>query len=265
MYKNIGSIFISDGAITNSDAFFFEINNKKIIYEIMRVINKKVVFLNDHLNRLLKSFEILNIDIILIENIKRDILLLVETHESINKNIKLDVCFKGNIINYRVYFVESFYPPSESYENGISTITSNIERNSPHIKLLSMDFKEHIKSIKGDNFEVLLINKSGYVVEGSRSNLIFVKGNTIYSPSLSEILEGITLKNVLEFIKKSKYKIEYSSVLYKKIDQYDACFLTGTSIGILPISSINEIKFKSSMNPLVLNAMKSYNENIGKY
>lgn len=264
MYKNIGHSFIEDGNLLSKDYFKFDIKRNNTIYEVMRVICGKVIFFEDHLLRLGDAIRSFSIDIGFLDLIKNDITTLIEEHKGLNKNIKIDLYEINKEYHYRLYFVESFYPSKEVYERGVDTTVSHIVRNNPHMKLLDMDYKKLIKEIKGSEFfEVLLANDKGFITEGSRSNLIFVKGNTLYSSPLDEILEGVTLKNVLKMASLRGFEIKFESVHITELEEYDACFLTGTSLGVLPINSIDEINFNSSKNILVLELIEDYNKTVG--
>lgn len=256
MYKNIGEYYIEDNTRKPSIDFQSNLSESKIIYEVMRVINNEILFLEDHLNRLENSLSQSGMNISISE-IRENLLKLVCLHPDLNRNIKLDVYNH----HYRLYFMESSYPDEISYHRGVTTITSRITRTDPSIKQLNMTYKKHIQEIKGDAFEVLLINDAGYVIEGSRSNLLFIKDDCIYTPPLEEILEGVTYKNVLRIAKDLGCQVVYQSIHYDQVSDMDACFLTGTSLGVLPISLINHIKFRSSKHSIVLALIEAYNNN----
>lgn len=261
MYKNIGETFIKNNIVLDKSEFDFDLHNDNIAYEVMRVISSEVLFLEGHLNRLKETMESLSYDISIIEEIKKNIDLIIDNHRGLNKNLKLDVYRENNECNYRIYFVESFYPDKKLYDEGVDTISSEITRNHPHLKILNMDYKKHISDLKGDKyFEVLLINKDGYITEGSRANLLFVKGDTIYSTPRGEILEGVTLINILKIAKELKYDIKYANIELDNIKEFDACFLTGTSLGVIPIKLIDKISFNSSKNNIVLDLLNYMNE-----
>lgn len=256
MYKNIGKYYIENKIIKTEETFEFELNKATIIYEVMRVIDGQILFLKDHMKRLESSLVKSNIEADISE-IHDSLLKLVKLNPGLNKNIKLDVMTHY----YRVYFMESFYPEACLYQEGVKVKTAQITRQSPSIKKLDMDYKARIAAIKGDDFEVLLVNEAGYIIEGSRSNLLFFKGNTIYTPPSEEILEGITFKNVIRIAKDNGCQVIEESVHMEDMHQMDACCLTGTSLGVLPIQFINKTKFRSSKYPVVLMLINAYNKN----
>jgi len=254
MYKNIGTYFIMDGTVQPADSYK-KLNCDKIIYEVLRVLDGHVLFLDDHMDRLRYSLEQMNISSN-VDKVKSDVLKLIEINDIDNMNIKLDVIKD----HYRVYFMESNYPNDLLYKEGVITTAVKLERNNPTVKQLDMDYKMKIEHIKGDEFfEVLLINRDNKITEGSRANLIFIKDETLYSAPREEILSGITFSNVLKMSKKHNLKIKFCSVDVSMLSQMEACFLTGTSLGILPIKLIDENKYDSANHHVVLKLMKAYN------
>ena len=191
-----------------------------------------------------------------VKYIKEQLLRLVSINKQMDKNIKLDVV-NGHC---QLYFIESFYPKRKFYEDGVTTTAIQLERNNPTVKQLDMDYKIYVEEIKGDTFfEVLLVNQQHKVIEGSSSNLIFFQKNTLYSAPLNQILTGITFKNVIKISETLGLEVKYKSVDMTQLDQMDGCFLTGTSLGVLPIKSIDYHVYDSARQPIVLKLMQAYN------
>ena len=103
------------------------------------------------------------------------------------------------------------------------------------------DFKANIEELKEKNevFEILLVNDSGIVTEGSQSNFALIKGNTIFTAPKNLILQGITLKYIFQICK--EHNIEIIEEAFKTADVLNAesAFISGTSPKILPVSEIN--------------------------
>ncbi len=255
MYRNIGEYYIRNGNKIPSSEFELIHSELKIIYEVIRVIDRKPLFLEDHLLRLESSLKASQMPSC-VKEVEESIHALIEMYPYFEKNIKIDVTIDG----YRVYFMESFYPDKKLYQDGVSVITANIVRDNPNVKRLNMDYKKSIEEIKGDAFEVLLVNEDGFVTEGSRANLVFVKGKTLYSAPLENILVGVTFKNVLKMAISRGFSIEYNCVKSEEINQMDACFLTGTSLGILPIHQVDDYIFSSEKHRVVLELNQAYNQ-----
>jgi len=253
MYNNIGNFYIRNGQIVPSEKFVSEVKSRTVVYEVVRVINQKAMFLSDHLLRLKRSLEAIGEDSRIVDEMTEQISTLIDGH-SLNKNIKIDV-FDNN---YRCYFIESFYPDELLYQEGIKTTLFKIERDNPTVKKLNMNYKRTIEEVKNDQFfEVLLEDEQGNIIEGSRSNLLFIKNRTIISAPLSQILHGVTFKNVIKMAANSNIDVIYKAVSKDELSSIDACFITGTSIGVLPIKSIDEYSY-SVDHPILLDLISAY-------
>ena len=247
----------------------FEKITKPSVYEIIRVINGIPLFLEDHLRRMFDSAHIINHNIALSEEEIRASIKEIILKNNIDKsNIKLlssEVEGMGSV--FLVYCVESFYPPIEYYTTGISTILYKYERENPNAKVLVSSFKEDVtKAMKEKNaFEALLVRKDGYIPEGSKSNIFFVKDEQIYTAPKEEILLGITRKHLFKIADKLNIKIIEQSINIDDIDKLEGAFMTGTSVNILPISKIDSTYISSVNNKIIKELNEAYNDLISEY
>jgi len=177
MYRNIGEYYIRNGKRIPSNEFELIHSELKIIYEVIRVINKKPLFLEDHLIRLESSLKASQMPSC-VKDVKESIYALIEMHPDFEKNIKIDVTVDG----YRVYFMESFYPEKTLYQKGVSVITANIVRDNPNVKRLNMDYKKSIEKIKGNlakEFQAVFkktLEDGGYeVVDQAAEDVLLVR------------------------------------------------------------------------------------------
>lgn len=234
-----------------------------IVYEVIRVINKKPLFLNDHLIRLKNSithFSKVELDI---DFIKKNIRETIKTNNIVNQNIRIELgSFNKESFSYKVFPIESNYPSEEVYFKGVNCITIFKDRESPEIKIRNDEFKSYIKDQLKLNkaYEAILIAENKKILEGSRSNLFFTKDNKIFTSKSGDVLEGVTLKNVIRLIKKEKFGIIRRDIYKDEISQFDGAFLTGTSIDILPINTIDSFKIKGNENEVILKLIEKFKE-----
>jgi aminodeoxychorismate lyase len=88
--------------------------------------------------------------------------------------------------------------------------------------------------------EALLANTSGFIIEGTSSNLFWLKGNIIYTPPLAAgILPGVTRSLVFEIASRLKIKIRERNIQLKKLARADGVFLSLTSLGIVEAQSLD--------------------------
>lgn len=232
------------------------------IYEVLRVVNGKPLFLIDHYERFLDSCAQLHIESKLtFAEITTFIQLIITKNNITTCNIRFEEILEEISVSFAGYLVPFSYPDAESYHKGVKVHTYATERQNPHVKQSSVNniIREQLKNIYEihDVFEVLLVDHFGFITEGSRSNVFFVKDNILISPPSKEILEGITRKKVLEIAQNMDIEFVERKISKEEIDTMDACFITGTSPKILPVCQIDQSTFQVR-HKLVLQLMKSY-------
>lgn len=249
--------YIHNGNSYNTeDLDIFDKINKPVIYEVIRVIDKKPLYLKEHIYRLRKSSKLLGHKINRCDDdISKDILELIKLNKVNNQNIKI-LCsnLDETIQTFIIYFISSNYPDMELYKEGIHTIMLNEERKNPNIKAVNTSFKEIInEKLKASNaYEAILANEKGHITEGSRSNVFFIKNNKIYTSPDEEILLGVTRDKIIKICKEHNIEVKEDYIYKDELSEFDAVFMTGTSVNVLPISSIDNIKYNSVSN-LILN------------
>lgn len=252
----IGKFYILNGELkASSNVEIFQKIKKPPIYEVIRVIDGIPLFLEEHLERMVKSARIIDCKIERQTNeIEEDIKELVLQDKVKNLNIKL-LCAEIEELGqvFVVYFINSFYPPEEYYKNGIHTILFHHRRQNPNAKLQMVSFKEEIARELDENkaFEALLVNEEGYIPEGSRSNMFFVKKDKIYTAPKGDVLLGITRKYILEVCEELNIKVIEENIHIDDLNKLDGGFISGTSINVLPIATIDDIKLNSVENEII--------------
>lgn len=262
--------FIHNGIVmeTNSKKLSFDkVDN--IIYEVIRVIDGIPLFLEEHIDRLNKSANLLNHDINnVLQDILRDIKKVILLNDSPNKNLKILLYNIDKIrSDYYIFFIISNYPREDLYKSGIKTITYNAVRENPNAKIINKEFRKNINEKLKDNnaYEALLVNEYGEISEGSRSNVFFVKNNIVYTSPGKKVLLGTTRKKILSICGDLKISVAEEAVKLELLKEYDALFITGTSPKVLPISQVDRMKFDSPNNDTVKNIMIAYEQIIKNY
>ena len=219
----------------------------KIIYEVLRVINGKPIFLENHLERMKNSFELINEKFTLsYEEISMKIDNLIKTENKSEGNIKITYEVYEKIL--RIFFIEHSYPSNEMYENGVKTILYFGERENPNAKIVNDNFREKVNNeIKDKNvYEAILVDKNGYITEGSKSNIFMVKDNELLTSPIKAVLPGVTRGEIIKIAEKLGIKIKEVEYKYSDIDKLDGMFISGTSPKVLPIKSVNNINLDSN-------------------
>lgn len=261
---------IYNGEVYSIEEINMENKVKEIsIYEVIRIIDGTPLYLEEHLDRLRKSCELLGVKIDKTdEELVSVMMRLIEINEGYNLNIKI-LCsgMEKKIDDIYMYFIKSYYPPKSLYKEGIHTILYRSERENPNAKTYNKQLREGIdEELKKRNaFEALLVNNNGGITEGSRSNVFFVKDNILFTSPPSEVLLGVTRTKIMELCRLNAIKVIEEEVSSDNLRKYDGAFITGTSTNVLPINAIDNIKFNSSQNDLIIKVMRIYEEDKNDY
>ena len=239
------------------------------LYEVIRITEGIPIFLEDHLDRLYHSAQLTGMDhlpgtVLLAEMIKK----YVADQKKDTGNIKLSFSFgdPSKEPQSELNFIPHYYPTQEQYTNGVKVGLLNAVRPIPHAKVQNSDIRDRAnQSISENNlFEVLLIDSEGNITEGSRSNVFFIKNETFYSSPVENILQGITRLKVMQICESAGIHVIESAIPANSIGQYEAAFLTGTSPQILPVSSVENISYKTDL-PLLVKLQRLYDQLIEHY
>ena len=92
--------------------------------------------------------------------------------------------------------------------------------------------------------EAIMLNRDGFVAEGSGENIFMVKNGKVITPGPSDhILEGITRTAVKNLIKNElTMEVEERSIMRSELYSADEVFLTGTAAEITPVVEIDNRK-----------------------
>ncbi len=237
------------------------------IYEVIRIFRGAPVFIQDNVERLhssIKKSEI-NIDCNILD-LRVRALAFVAKCNIIEGNIKYLLVVKdrgnsGHSAEYDEYMVQipHRYPTEAEYAAGVPTSVVHTERINPEIKYLNVKLREWTTKIIAERnvYELLLVNANGEVTEGSKSNIFFIKDDTLYTSPDNMVLGGTARKRVIALAEKLGIMVIKQAPLYLELDCYDSAFITGTSPMVLPISQIDSIKFNVG-NSTLRTIMSSY-------
>jgi branched-chain amino acid aminotransferase len=224
-------------------------NTDLVVYEVIRVIDYIPLFFEDHIERLHNSCKVLGKTIELSDHLFFNLLTnLCKKNSKPIGNIMIEVNFQGNQNQISARFIPHSYPPESDYKKGVVVGFLEAERDNPEAKVVHSNLRVLANDMltKAGLYEVLLVDRNGFITEGSRSNCFFVKGRTLFSAPLERVLKGITLLKVLQLSYKLGIEVVFKNIGKDEINQYDAVFLTGTSPKILPVSKIDGHDFQTN-------------------
>jgi branched-chain amino acid aminotransferase len=239
------------------------------IYEVIRVVKGIPLFFEEHIDRLYQSARIAEINvlpgpIIVSDNLSE----FISKKNLITGNIKISFYFESatGAPMQSTEILPHNYPTYEQYKKGICVSSMQAERILPNAKIQQTDVRDKANKIISETgiWEVLLLDKHGFITEGSRTNIFFVKGSTLVTPPPEKVLQGTTRKKIIKICIENNIPISEEAVHYTNLFTFDSAFLTGTSPKILPISNIDEQVFTSD-NAITKQICDLYDKMIEEY
>ena len=217
------------------------------VYEVVRIQNGKALFLTEHLERMQHSLDLIYGNFQCSKSaLQDDLNLLIQANNVNEGNIKMELRKEGESFHPLLYFIPHRYPSQEQVEKGIQMRFQFDERPNPNAKISNWQVRGNANSIIDEHqiYETLLVNADGFITEGSRSNIFFIKEGRLFSAPEEWILPGITRAKVLGICKSLDIKVYHQKIHYNELTQFDAAFITGTSPGVLQVQNIENRIFE---------------------
>ncbi len=233
------------------------------VFETVKVVNRKVLFLEDHYFRLMASMRIVRMKIPMnftLEYFEQQIIMLTDALAlSDSARVRVTVFRndggfylpKENIVSY---LIEALPLSSKKYEKLSTNFEVDLFKDSYiSAQLLStLKTTSKILNITAAIFadengldSCLLVNDKKNVVEAVSGNLFMLTGNKLVTPPISEgCLNGIMRKQIIRLIKDFP-NIEFSEEVISPFDlqKADELFVTNVIQGIQPITKYRKKEF----------------------
>ena len=265
-----------NGTIVSQDANILTQNRAFLygdgVFETVKVINNKILFLEDHYFRLMSSMRVIRREIPMnftMEYLEKQILALV------NKN-GLSASSRARITVYRNdggYYLPqnntvSFLIHAVALQNTLYAV----EKMNYEVDLYK-DFyitKQLLSSIKTTNKIInitgsifanengldncLLLNDSKNVVEALHGNLFMVLDSKLITPPVSEgCLNGVMRKQIISLAKKIKnLEVIEAAISPFDLQKAEELFITNVIKGIQPITQYRKKSFVSKVSVQLL-------------
>ena len=139
------------------------------------------------------------------------------------------------------------YLGEENLKHGIRVRVSSYTRHHVNVSMCRAKANGHYinsilalqEAIDTGYDEALLLDTSGFVMEGSGENLFIVRDNVVYTPDLTSALDGITRNTVMQIIRDEGYELVEKRITRDEIYVSDEAFFTGTAAEVTPIRELD--------------------------
>jgi len=257
-----GELFDSATLISNSNRSFLYGDG---VFETVKIVHNKVLFLEEHYFRLVSSMRIVRMEIPMNFTMEYFNYQIIQTATTNN-------CSQSGKARITVFRNDGglYFPTSNSTSFIIQTFpienSSYLSNDSDYEVELYKDFfisNQLLSTIKTTNRIInvvgsifakendfqncLLLNNEKNVVEALNGNLFLVQDNKLITPSLSEgCINGIMRKQIL----KIATKIDNIEIIEGKISPFelqkaDELFITNVIMGIQPITKYRKKEYST--------------------
>ncbi len=229
------------------------------VFEGIRLYNRRIFRLDEHLRRLYDGLHHLDIrGAIPYEELKQRIIDTVEVSGAENAYIRVTVS-RGTGIGLNPQNIDqtpnvmiavtrlALYPP-ELYETGLNVVTVSTrvpmpDSLDPRIKSIGRyvsNIQAKIEANRQGAGEGLMLNAQGYVAEATGDNLFIVRDGMLRTPHPAcGILKGITRQTVIEIARDLGIPIREDWLTLHEVYTAEEAFLTGTAAEIIPMVSLD--------------------------
>ncbi|QDW18707.1 aminotransferase class IV [Flavobacterium sp. KBS0721] len=267
-----------DNILTQNRAFLYGDG----VFETLKIVNNKILFLEDHYFRLMASMRVVRMEIPMnftMEYFEQQVLSLAN-QENISSSARARITVfrkdgglylpKTNEVSFLIHATAL---ESTSYAINTGEYEVDLYKDFYVTKQLLSSIKTTNKMINvtGSIFahenglaNCLLVNDTKNVVEGLQGNLFMLVGKKLITPPISEgCLNGIMRKQIVALAKKVE-GIEVAEEIISPFDlqKADELFLTNVITGIQPITKYRKKEFTSNLAHLLVQKLnESISEN----
>lgn len=257
-----GQLFSSETVLSNPNRGFLY---GDAVFETVKIVNNKILFLEDHYFRLMSSMRIVRMEIPMnftMEYFEEQILMLANTlnfSQSARARITVFREDGGNYLpetNTVSYLISASELQSGHY---------SIENNQYEVDLYKDYYvaKHLLSSIKTTNKIVnvtasifakengldncLLINENKNIIEALQGNLFMLVDDKLITPPISEgCLNGIMRKQIINIVKKMPNMVVAEEPISPfELQKASELFITNVIKGIQPITRYRKTEYKT--------------------
>ena len=247
------------------------------VFETIKVLDNKVLFLEDHYFRLMASMRICRMEIPMnftMEYFESQILNLIATFSDSNsyrvrfsiyrdsegfylpKTRSVQFLVTAFPLNSDLYVFGKEYYEVELYKDFYITkqLLSTLKTNNKMLQITGSIFTE-----ENGYANCLVLNDEKNVVEALQSNIFMKTGNVVTTPPVSDgCLNGIMRKQILDILKKMEsIEVKETSISPFDLQKADELFLTNVISGIQPVTKYRKKEYTTEFASDVLKRLNA--------
>ena len=249
------------------------------VYELISVFNKKIVDIDQHLNRLKSSLNKVKLKYNFNKKkIRKIINKLIKFNNVINGYIYIQITrgvaerkheFPKQYKPTTIIFTKNLNVDKKIYKKGVKIITIPdlrwLRRDIKTTSLLPNVLSKQL-AVEKNAFESWLID-NGNITEGSTSNAWIIKSsNTIIThPANTKILKGVTRDTIIKILKKNNFNVIEKPFNLIEAKNAKEAFITSSTLSVLPVVKIDNYNISNGKpGDITKKIMYLYNNYINK-
>ncbi|WP_432220943.1 aminotransferase class IV [Flavobacterium sp. TMP13] len=263
-----------DNILTNNRAFLYGDG----VFETVKIINNKILFLEDHYFRLMASMRVVRMEIPMnftMEFLEDQILSLVNQNGIASSARARITVFRNsgglylptsNEISYLIHAIslnnQNYIAYTDTYEVDLykdfyvtKQLLSSIKSTNKLINVTASIFAN-----ENDLDNCLLLNDAKNVIEALQGNLFMVVGNKLITPPISEgCLNGVMRKQIIELAKKeSTLEVVEEVISPFELQKADELFVTNVIMGVRPITKYRKKEFSTIVSQILVKKLNDF-------
>ncbi len=249
------------------------------IWDSLRYHNNNFIFLKEHLDRLYKDANLIDLKIHLSRKKLSEVLIKTIEINKMKTDVHLRIIVsrgikstpyqspKVTISKPTIIVIPEYKKPDiKAYKKGlklvtVKTIRGPINVQNPQINSLSKlnCILACIEANKKNADEALMFDINGNVATNNSTHFFFVKNKTVFTSTGKYCVTGITRQKIIDLCKKNKIKVKEKNFKLNEVLNADEAFCTGSFAGIVPVNQINKKKYSLEKNPITKELTNFYN------
>ncbi|MEO6681687.1 MAG: aminotransferase class IV [Ginsengibacter sp.] len=215
------------------------------IFDFFKTINKRPIFLEDHLDRFFYSVAEMNLK----SDLKRDqlkkmVLQLIDKNDIPNSGIRITLTggdsedgysiAKPNLIITQAPFENN----PDDFKTGIRLMTHEHQRQLPHVKTIDYLYAIYLQRlIREKKADDVLYHNQSEITECPRANFFVITHNNEVITPAKNILRGVIRKKILNF--SQLVNIREGLITIKDLQNAKEAFITSSTKNVLPVVKID--------------------------
>jgi branched-chain amino acid aminotransferase len=231
-----------------------------LVFEGLRVYNKKIFKLKEHTDRLFNSAKILDMKIPYSCNEIMEATKKLVSDQNIENGYIRPFVWRGSEMmgvsaqNTKINVAIAIWDWPTYF---------NPELKLKGIKLNISKWQRPPQNSSPWESKAAGLYHEGNIAEATSANIFFKdKNNELHTPIPDSFLDGITRKTVIDLARSKNIKVHQRKISPNELPDFKGCFITGTAAEITPVGNILDNNFE--VCDLIKNLSSSYEELVGK-